>query len=262
MAFHYSFFLILLLLSLSTTSHSTVTNQSQFFTLMKNSLRGNPLSDWDVTTPKPFCNYAGISCNEHGFLVKIDFSGWSLSGRFPEDVCSYLPELRILRLGYNDLHGNFPQSISDCSLLEELNMSYAYLTGTLPDFSSMAALRSLDLSYNLFTGDFLVSITNLTNLEKLGCPHKEEDIMMSEVHLGCPPNLSGPQISRVIFSPPPVEPVDRKYMDAFKDEAPSTHPGSNSEYNHMIPFLFFSLFSTHTTYRIYIPPHDPHHSSH
>ncbi|CAL5383921.1 unnamed protein product [Camellia sinensis] len=167
MAFHYSFFLILLLLSLSTTSHSTVTNQSQFFTLMKNSLRGNPLSDWDVTTPKPFCNYAGISCNEHGFVVKIDFSGWSLSGRFPEDVCSYIPELRILRLGYNDLHGNFPQSISNCSLLEELNMSYAYLTGTLPDFSSMAALRSLDLSYNLFTGDFPVSITNLTNLEKL-----------------------------------------------------------------------------------------------
>ncbi|KAF5955401.1 hypothetical protein HYC85_008257 [Camellia sinensis] len=167
MAFHYSFFLILLLLSLSTTSHSTVTNQSQFFTLMKNSLRGNPLSDWDVTTPKPFCNYAGISCNEHGFVVKIDFSGWSLSGRFPEDVCSYIPELRILRLGYNDLHGNFPQSISNCSLLEELNMSYAYLTGTLPDFSSMAALRSLDLSYNLFTGHFPVSITNLTNLEKL-----------------------------------------------------------------------------------------------
>ncbi|KAI7988172.1 Protein SABRE [Camellia lanceoleosa] len=46
---------------------------------------------------------------------------------------------------------------------------------------------------------------------------------MSEVHLGCPPNLSGPQISRVIFSLPPVEPVDRKYMDAFKDEATSTH---------------------------------------
>ncbi|CAL5439810.1 unnamed protein product [Camellia sinensis] len=54
-------------------------------------------------------------------------------------------------------------------------------------------------------------------------PEEEEDIVMSEVHLGCPPNLSGPQISRFTFSLPPVEPVDRKYIDAFKDEATPTH---------------------------------------
>uniref|UniRef100_A0A5B7BFP3 Protein kinase domain-containing protein n=1 Tax=Davidia involucrata TaxID=16924 RepID=A0A5B7BFP3_DAVIN len=158
-------FLVVLLFSLFNSSQA---NQSQFFTLMKKSLWGNSLSNWDVTGgAKPFCNYTGIGCNDQGYVVKIDVSGWSLSGRFPEDVCSYLPELRILRLGRNSLHGDFPDSITNCSLLEELNMSSSYLTGTLPDLSSMISLRILDLSYNLFTGKFPMSVTNLTNLELL-----------------------------------------------------------------------------------------------
>lgn len=164
MAFHHTVFLILLLLLPLKLSQSTVTNQSQFFTLMKNSLTGNLLSNWEG---KPFCNYTGISCDQNGYVVEIDISGRSLSGRFPENVCSYFPELRILRLGHNNLHGDFPDSIRNCSLLEELNMSSTYLTGTLPDFSPMTSLKVLDLSYNLFTGDFPISVTNLTNLEGL-----------------------------------------------------------------------------------------------
>ncbi|KAF7140127.1 hypothetical protein RHSIM_Rhsim06G0067600 [Rhododendron simsii] len=173
MAFYSTVFLILLLLVPLNRSQSTVTNQSQFFTLMKNSLTGNLLSNWDVKKEKPFCNYTGISCDENGYVVQLDISGWSLSGRFPENVCSYFPELRILRLDHNYLHGEFPDSIRNCSLLEELNMSFTYLTGTLPDFSPMTSLKVLDLSYNLFTGDFPISVTNLTNLEVLNFNENE-----------------------------------------------------------------------------------------
>ncbi|XP_057469571.1 receptor protein-tyrosine kinase CEPR1-like [Actinidia eriantha] len=172
MAFHFTVFLILLLFSPLNCSQSAVPpNQSQFFTLVKKYL--TPLSDWDVTRATPICNFTGISCNEQGHIVVIDISGWSLSGRFPEYVCSYLPELRILRLGRNNFHGNFPHSITNCSLLEELNMSSTYLTGTLPDFSPMTGLKLLDLSYNLFTGDFPISVTNLTNLEVLNFNENE-----------------------------------------------------------------------------------------
>ncbi|KAL7262412.1 hypothetical protein ACSBR1_000732 [Camellia fascicularis] len=52
-------------------------------------------------------------------------------------------------------------------------MSSAYFTGTLPDFSSMGALRSLDLSYNLFSGDFPVFVTNLTILKALNLNENE-----------------------------------------------------------------------------------------
>ncbi|GFZ10105.1 leucine-rich repeat transmembrane protein kinase family protein [Actinidia rufa] len=172
MAFHFTVFLILLLFSPLNCSQSAVPpNQSQFFTLVKKYL--TPLSDWDVTRATTVCNFTGISCNEQGHIVGIDISGWSLSGRFPEYVCSYLPELRILRLGRNNFHGNFPHSITNCSLLEELNMSSTYLTGTLPDFSPMTSLKLLDLSYNLFTGDFPISVTNLTNLEVLNFNENE-----------------------------------------------------------------------------------------
>lgn len=155
---------LLIHISCSSSQAAPVANQSEFFSLMKKSLSGN-FFDWNEA--QHFCNYTGIGCNDGGNVVRIDISGWFLSGNFPEDVCSYLPELTSLQVGRNNFRGNFPHSITNCSLLEELNMSYTYLTGTLPDFSPLKSLRLLDLSNNNFIGDFPFSITNLSNLEFL-----------------------------------------------------------------------------------------------
>ncbi|XAR50629.1 hypothetical protein NMG60_11004999 [Bertholletia excelsa] len=46
----------------------------------------------------------------------------------------------------------------------------------------------------------------------------EEDLVMSEVHLGCPPNFSGPHISHFTFSLPP----GCKCTDSYEDETAST----------------------------------------
>lgn len=167
MALNSMLFLFVLLVSLWHPSHPTVINQSQFFTLMKQSLSGNSLSNWDSLNGSNYCSFAGISCTNRGYVEKIDISGWSLSGHFPPDVCSYLPELRVLRLSRNNLHADFPTTVVNCSVLEELNISSAYLTGTLPDFSPLKSLRVLDVSYNLLIGEFPISFTNLTNLEQL-----------------------------------------------------------------------------------------------
>ncbi|KAI6689178.1 hypothetical protein NL676_026006 [Syzygium grande] len=169
MALHATIILCVWLVCLSCLSQAASTNQSQFFTLMKNSLYGNALSKWNLNggTENSFCSFAGISCNDQGDVVKMDIGGWSLSGQFPADICSYLPQLRVLRLGRNKLHGNFFDSFINCSLLEELDMSFLYLHGTLPDLSPMQSLRILDLSCNLFTGKFPMSVFNLTNLELL-----------------------------------------------------------------------------------------------
>ena len=144
-------------------------NQSEFFVAMRKSLSGGSLDDWDVGagSRKPICNFSGVACDQEGHVTMINVYGWSLSGQFPVDICSYLPELRILRLGRNHLSGWFPETIANCTKLEELEMSYLYLPGTLPDFSAMKALKILDLSYNDFRGQFPVSITNLSNLEVL-----------------------------------------------------------------------------------------------
>ncbi|KAF5197991.1 Receptor protein-tyrosine kinase cepr1 [Thalictrum thalictroides] len=170
MGLHYFFLFSMLHLSLfNLSSQDTVSNQSYFFTLMKKSLSGDALSSWKavVAGENSYCNYTGIACDSHGYVVKIDLSAWSVTGRFPDGICSYLPELRILRLGHNHLHGNFPVGITNCTFLEELNITNLSLSGTLPNFSPLRALRMLDLSYNRFTGDFPVSIFNLTNLEDL-----------------------------------------------------------------------------------------------
>jgi Leucine-rich repeat (LRR) protein/tRNA A-37 threonylcarbamoyl transferase component Bud32 len=133
---------------------------------MRNSVSGSALSDWNVSAGgKPFCNFTGVTCDHQGYVVKLDVSGFSLNGKFPAEVCSYLPKLRVLGLSNNKFTGEFPGSIVNCTFLEELNTSRLYQTGKLPDFSPMKSLRILDLSYNLYDGDFPMSITNLTNLE-------------------------------------------------------------------------------------------------
>lgn len=163
-------FLILLLFS---SSHATLDEdydkQSEFFALMNESLTGDSMTHWwRGGKTAAVCDYRGVGCDGKGRVVKLDVSDWSLSGELPDDPCSYLPELRILRLGRNDFRGGFLPSIANCSFLEELNVSGAYLRGPLPDFSRLRALRSLDLSYNLFGGDFPVSsVMNLSNLEFL-----------------------------------------------------------------------------------------------
>ncbi|KAE8714376.1 F-box protein [Hibiscus syriacus] len=142
-------------------------DQSEFFELMKTSLSGQALSDWDVNGGKSYCNFTGVNCNNRGYVDALNISGWWLTGNFPDDVCSYLPELHVIDISRNYIHGNFLNGVLNCSSLEEFNMSSIYIRTKLPDFSKLVSLRVLDLSYNHFTGDFPMSITNLTNLEVL-----------------------------------------------------------------------------------------------
>ncbi|CAA2984034.1 receptor kinase HSL1 [Olea europaea subsp. europaea] len=167
MVFRRIFFVLVTLLSAYCSCRATTTSQSEFLSLMKKSLSGDSSTNWDVGKGISYCNSTGIGCDEEENIIQIDLSGWSLSGNFPEQVCSYLPKLRVLRLGHNNFHGEFPHGIINCSLMEELNMTSIYFTGKLPDLSPLKSLRILDLSYNLFTGEFPMSVTNLTNLEVL-----------------------------------------------------------------------------------------------
>ncbi|KAJ6807355.1 receptor-like protein kinase HSL1 [Iris pallida] len=148
-------------------------SQSAFLSQMKQSLAGAPMSRWrfpadDVgndTSSTSYCSFPGITCDEAGRVVALDISSWSLTGSFPPNVCSALPALRSLRLAKNNLRGGFPDTVLNCTFLEELNLSFAGVSGRVPDLSPLRSLRLLDLSNNLFSGDFPVSLANLTSLE-------------------------------------------------------------------------------------------------
>ncbi|XP_073282187.1 uncharacterized protein [Primulina huaijiensis] len=174
MALAHPFFLFLFMFSSFFSCLATTEIQSRFFDLAKSTLSGNYSGKWDDGKGTGYCNYTGISCDDQENVVQIDISGWSLSGKFPIDqVCSFLPKLRVLRAGNNNFDGNFPRGIVACTSLEELNMSHGHLTGSLPDFSLLKSLKTLDLSYNRFSGYFPLSIINLTNLEVLNFNENE-----------------------------------------------------------------------------------------
>ncbi|PKU60076.1 receptor protein-tyrosine kinase CEPR1-like [Dendrobium catenatum] len=158
------FFLFLLPSFLPHLSHS-LQSQSNFLSLMQQSLSGIT-SNWNFTASNP-CNFSGITCDddEHQNIVQIDLSSSSLAGKFPPGICSFLPLLRTLRLGFNNILNGFPIDLLNCSHLEELNLTSSRVTGTIPDLARLQSLRSLDLSNNSFSGDFPLSITNLTNIE-------------------------------------------------------------------------------------------------
>ncbi|KAL2894857.1 Receptor protein-tyrosine kinase CEPR1 [Bienertia sinuspersici] len=155
----------ILLLSLLDYVQATSNKQSEYFALMRKSLSGDSLSNWNAQGVNSYCNYTGITCNIQGQVTELNISGWSLKGSIPPYVCSYLTELRVLDISNNFIQGPFPDGIINCSLLEALNMSSLYLSGKLPNFSRLKSLRKLDLSYNIFSGDFPMSIMNLTYLE-------------------------------------------------------------------------------------------------
>ncbi|KAJ3674443.1 hypothetical protein LUZ60_005059 [Juncus effusus] len=160
---------ILTFLSMFSLFISSLCNpQLNFLSLMKQTLIGQAMSQWDLsssnTTP---CNLTGITCDQNLNPISLDISSWSLSGTFPPGLCTTFPTLQNLNISSNSIHGSFPQDFLNCSYLENLNLSNTDLTGTVPDLSSLQSLRSIDLSYNLFTGDFPFSITNLTNIETI-----------------------------------------------------------------------------------------------
>ncbi|XP_076887517.1 receptor protein-tyrosine kinase CEPR1-like [Bidens hawaiensis] len=161
--FHHLFIIcVVIMLSLSSSYETMVNNQAEFFTLMKTSLSGSSQSAWDGTN---VCNYTGVTCNDEGYVIKINISGRSLFGVFPKNICSYLPHLKTLDIGYNSINGEFPHGITNCSSLEELITTHTKLTGKLPDLSPMKCLRVLDMSSCSFTGTFPLSFINLTDLE-------------------------------------------------------------------------------------------------
>lgn len=152
-----AFLFLLLLFAACSSCQGVADRRDEFFSVVGKSLKGDSVAK--------YCNGTWVSCDDRGRIVSIDVSRWSLRGRFPGEICSYLPDLRVIRVGNNRFDGGFPHGLLNCVFLEELNMSSSGLTGPLPDFSALKNLKVLDFSYNNFTGDFPMSITNLTNLE-------------------------------------------------------------------------------------------------
>ncbi|KAM7254288.1 hypothetical protein ACFE04_031970 [Oxalis oulophora] len=98
-------------------------------------------------------------------LRVLNLSENFLFGKIPPEF-SYLRHLRHLKLHDNNLHGSIPVSLSLLTNLTLIALNINKLNGTLPPafFSNCSLLRNVDISYNFLTGTIPEEIGNCPNL--------------------------------------------------------------------------------------------------
>ncbi|XP_020094679.1 probable LRR receptor-like serine/threonine-protein kinase At1g12460 [Ananas comosus] len=102
----------------------------------------------------PCRDFAGVSCDPSGAVVKVLVHGADLAGTLAASL-SRLPSLQILSLFGNRFSGEIPPQFAALApTLHKLNLSRNALSGAVPSFlGSFPGLRLLDLSYNAFSGE-------------------------------------------------------------------------------------------------------------
>lgn len=82
------------------------------------------LHNWIFQDPllhTPICDFTGITCDVHGFVVALELVDMSLSGTL-SDSFDRLPRLRRLKLFNNSLYGEIPPSLLRSSVLDHFNV--------------------------------------------------------------------------------------------------------------------------------------------
>ncbi|KAL0426921.1 UNVERIFIED_CONTAM: putative LRR receptor-like serine/threonine-protein kinase [Sesamum latifolium] len=101
-------------------------------------------------------------------LESLALTGNSLSGDLPGDLCRSLPRLNELYLSENELDGQIPSNISQCSQLRLLSLSHNKFSSSVPSgIGNLTALEILYLGFNELTGNIPKEIGNLQSLEIL-----------------------------------------------------------------------------------------------
>jgi hypothetical protein len=96
------------------------------------------------------------------FLHTLDLSGNALHGYIPRQL-GRLFRLRELWLHQNELEGNIPSGLYNCTNLVNLALSFNNLTGSIPrELGSLTHLELLFLGANILTGTIPVSLSNIS----------------------------------------------------------------------------------------------------
>ncbi|TYI07739.1 hypothetical protein ES332_A10G246600v1 [Gossypium tomentosum] len=140
-----------------------------------------PLLSWNASLH--FCYWYGIRCDRNRQRViglqlvrlKVAAAGTispSIGNlrTIPREF-GYLKQLRLLDLSNNDLHGNIPIELNNCSSMQNINLILNSLTGKIPFGSGdyhMKNLTILTLAANCLSGGIPSSLANLSSLDFLG----------------------------------------------------------------------------------------------
>ncbi|XP_057767168.1 probable LRR receptor-like serine/threonine-protein kinase At2g24230 [Salvia miltiorrhiza] len=114
------------------------------------------------------CSWRGVVCDAHGEnVVKLEASGFGLSGAIPDSTIGKLMKLESLDLSNNKITA-LPNDFWDLGSLKNLNLSHNQISGVLPsNIGNFGQLQSLDLSFNNFSGSIPESVSSLLSLQAL-----------------------------------------------------------------------------------------------
>ncbi|CAN8254810.1 unnamed protein product [Cochlearia groenlandica] len=121
---------------------------------------------YSLTEPYDYCQWGGVECSQDR-VVRLVLDGFGLRGSFSPETLSRLDQLRVLSLENNSLSGSIPD-LTNLANLRSLILKRNGFSGTLsPSILSLRRLISLDLSFNNFSGSIPSDINALSRLGSL-----------------------------------------------------------------------------------------------
>ncbi|XP_024984192.1 probably inactive leucine-rich repeat receptor-like protein kinase At3g28040 [Cynara cardunculus var. scolymus] len=150
----------------------------QALSLAHNNLTGNLNPQLSLLTNLERLNLSGNTLSSgippslinSGRIKFLDLSENSLSGPVPEEFFLSCSSLRLLSLSRNNLQGPIPSSLSQCTILNHLNLSHNRFSGN-PGFATslwlLPRIRTLDLSHNVLSGQIPNGALGLPYLKEL-----------------------------------------------------------------------------------------------
>ncbi|XP_057472878.1 probable inactive receptor kinase At2g26730 [Actinidia eriantha] len=101
-------------------------------------------------------NLKGVKCSLNQTTIRaIRLESLNLCGVIDAKSLCKLPNLEVLSLAQNQIHGTIPDSILNCTSLRYLNLSSNLLNGSVPiGLAKLKNLKRLDISKNQFKVEF------------------------------------------------------------------------------------------------------------
>ncbi|KAL2229055.1 UNVERIFIED_CONTAM: Receptor kinase-like protein Xa21 [Sesamum indicum] len=101
-------------------------------------------------------------------LQYINIANCNLTGALPADMCSGSSRLQEVFFHVNELVGELPERIGECSALQMWSLSYNNITGVIPrGVGNLTMLQNFYVGYNNLIGTIPKEIGNLQSLQVL-----------------------------------------------------------------------------------------------
>lgn len=122
----------------------------------------NWINTWDIN--EPVTTWQGVTV-ENNTITELRLMFNNIKGELPETIGN-LKNLRILEMSFNKINGDLPTTLRNLNKLEVLAFNGNEITGTIPaSIGEISNLKQLHLSSNKLTGSVPDSMNNLSELE-------------------------------------------------------------------------------------------------